>query len=110
MWRNYLKVAVRAVRRRPLYAVINVFGLAVGMATCILIGLYVFGELSYDEFHAKSDRIYQMGQESQWGRMQATPYPLATAMEARMPELEAVVRTWAAGEGPSVVPEGSRQG
>lgn len=109
MWRNYLKVAVRAIRRRPLYAAINVFGLAVGMATCILIGLYVFGELSYDEFHAKSDRIYQLGQESQWGRIAATPYPLGTVLEAGAPEVEEVVRTWSGGP-VSVTPAGAQQG
>lgn len=110
MWRNYLKVAVRTIRRRPLYAAINVFGLAVGMAACILIGLYVAGELSYDEFHARADRIYQVGQESQWGRMQATPYPLATALESGIPDIEEVVRTWGGGGGNAVTPEGSQQG
>ncbi len=64
MFRSYLTIAVRTLRRNLGYTVINLIGLAVGMAACLLIGLYVRFELSYDTFHAKSDRIYRAVEKS----------------------------------------------
>ena len=63
MLRNYLKVAWRGLRRRPGYTVINVLGLAVGIACCLLILLHVRSELSYDRFHEKAERIYRVNLE-----------------------------------------------
>jgi putative ABC transport system permease protein len=60
MLSNYLKIALRSIRRHPSYTFINVTGLAVGMALCILIFLFVRDELSYDRYHAESDRIYRL--------------------------------------------------
>ncbi len=60
MFRNYLIVAVRNVLRQKLYAFINVFGLAVGLACCILIFLFVRHEWQYDAFHENSDRIFRV--------------------------------------------------
>ena len=64
MLRNDFTVAGHALRRQPGYTTINVFGLAVGMAACLLIGLYVRFELSYDDFHANDDRIYRAVEEA----------------------------------------------
>lgn len=63
MIRNYLKIAVRNILGQKLYSFINIFGLAVGMAATILISLYVQNELSYDQYHEKSDRIYRVSRE-----------------------------------------------
>ena len=60
MFRNYLIMAVRHLLRQKLYAFINVFGLAVGLACCILIFLYVRHEWQYDAFHENSDRIFRV--------------------------------------------------
>jgi len=60
MFPNYLTSAVRAARRHLGYTAINVIGLAVGIAVCLLITLYVRHELSYDDFHAEVDRIYRV--------------------------------------------------
>ncbi|MCE7053097.1 ABC transporter permease [Algoriphagus sp. AGSA1] len=60
MLRNYLKILIRNTKKNPLYMFINVFGLAVGMAVSILIFLFVQHELSYDTYHAKSERIYRV--------------------------------------------------
>ncbi len=57
---NYLKIAFRNVRRHKAYSIINITGLAVGMACCFLIFLYVRDELIYDNFHDKADRIYRL--------------------------------------------------
>ena len=59
MLRNYLRIALRNLRKHPLYTVINVSGLAVGMACCLLILLLVRHEWSYDRFHEHGDRIYR---------------------------------------------------
>ena len=60
MFKNYLIVAVRNLLRYKLFSVINIFGLAVGMACCILIFLYVQDELSYDQYNEKAHRIYRI--------------------------------------------------
>ena len=94
MLRNYLKVALRRFRRQPLYTTINVTGLAVGMAACLLIGLYVHDELRVDHFHEKSDRIVQVGSEAGFfGRSLNTSYPLARVLEQEMPRVRRAVHT-----------------
>jgi putative ABC transport system permease protein len=60
MYRNYLKIAVRNMLRSKAYSIINVLGLAIGMAATILILLFVQNELSYDKYNANSDRIYRV--------------------------------------------------
>ena len=64
MLKSYLKTALRHLRRRKGYAFINIFGLAAGMAACLLIGPYVRHELSYDVFHEKGERIYRVDELS----------------------------------------------
>ena len=60
MVKNYLKIAFRNIKKHKGYSAINVAGLAIGMACCILIMLYVFDELSFDKFHENHDRIYRV--------------------------------------------------
>ena len=60
MFRNYLIVAFRNITRHKGYSLINILGLAIGMALCVLILLYVQDELSYDAFHENADRIYRV--------------------------------------------------
>ncbi len=60
MFRNYFKVAYRNFGRQRLYSLINVGGLAIGLACFILIFIYVRDELNFDRFHTKSDRIYRV--------------------------------------------------
>ncbi|MDH4221080.1 MAG: ABC transporter permease, partial [Candidatus Aminicenantes bacterium] len=62
MFKNYLMVAVRNLKRQKGYSLINILGLAIGMALCLLILVYVQDELSYDGFHEKADRIYRIAQ------------------------------------------------
>ncbi len=94
MLRNYLTIALRNLRRQKGYTAINVLGLAVGMAACLLIGLYVEDELSYDDFHEAADRIVVVGLESDFfGSSQLTPYRLGTTLADDLPEVEAVART-----------------
>jgi putative ABC transport system permease protein len=60
MLRNYFKIAFRNLRTQRVYALLNVVGLAVGMASFLLIASYVWHELHYDRFHANADRIYRV--------------------------------------------------
>ena len=64
MLRNYLTVALRNLRRHKGYSAINVLGLAIGMASCVLILLYVQDELAYDRHHEKKDRIYRIAESA----------------------------------------------
>ncbi|GAB3175421.1 ABC transporter permease [Telluribacter humicola] len=63
MIQNYLKIAFRNLLRHLSFSLINIVGLAVGIAACLLILHYVSYELSYDDFHAKGDRIYRVRQD-----------------------------------------------
>ena len=62
MLRNYLKIAYRNLARNKGYSFINIGGLAVGMATAMLIGLWVYDELTYDHYHKNHDKIAQVWQ------------------------------------------------
>ncbi|MEO1055032.1 MAG: ABC transporter permease, partial [Bacteroidota bacterium] len=62
MLKNYFKIAVRSVLKNQVFSLINVMGLAVGMAACVLIMQYVQTEFSYDQFHAKKSDIYRLQQ------------------------------------------------
>ncbi|NBB19927.1 FtsX-like permease family protein [Runella sp. CRIBMP] len=67
MIRNYLKIAFRNLQRNKIYSAINIGGLAIGMATCLLITLYVLDEISYDRYHQKADRIYRIDFDVKFG-------------------------------------------
>ena len=106
MLKNYLKITLRQRRRQPLYTAINVLGLAVGMACCLLIGLYVEDELSYDRFHEKSDRLVAIGTDLSWGRSLMTSYPMAPTLETELPDVAQAVRV--VRSNPSVVREATQ--
>ena len=60
MFKNYFKIALRNILKEKIYFVINILGLTIGLAACLVILLYVKSELSYDRFHSKADRIYRV--------------------------------------------------
>src|SRR3954447_912499 len=92
MFRNYLKVAFRYLGKHMGYTAINVLGLAVGIASCILIMLFVKSEWSFDRFHSKSERIYRAWLEEHYeGQVftnTVTPIPLVPVLQAHLPEVE----------------------
>ncbi|HUU52277.1 MAG TPA: ABC transporter permease [Candidatus Heimdallarchaeota archaeon] len=95
MFRSYLKVALRALRRQKGYSFINITGLTIGMACFILIGLWVKDELSFDRFHEKKDRIFRVVNKTQGGDFIPNPtYALAPALKSLYPEVEEVARVW----------------
>ncbi|MDE2890864.1 MAG: ABC transporter permease [Gemmatimonadota bacterium] len=95
MFWNYLTVAWRNLLRHPLYAAINVFGLAVGLACCLLVLMLVLDEVSYDRFHEKADRIYRVLWDGQFGDNAWTtplsPVPVAETLSS-LHEVEGAVR------------------
>lgn len=83
MLKNYIKVAFRNLWQNKIYGAINVFGLAVGIACCILIFLYVRHEFSHDRFHKNADSIYRLLIQENWpdGRTVHSPlFPLSLAL------------------------------
>lgn len=63
MLKNYFKTALRNLRKNKLYSAINIFGLTAGLAVCLLIGVYINHELSYDKFNVNADRIVRVTME-----------------------------------------------
>jgi putative ABC transport system permease protein len=61
MLKNYFKIAVRNIFKYKFFSAINIFGMTIGIAACMLIVLYVADELSYDRFHTRIDNMYQVG-------------------------------------------------
>lgn len=83
MLQNYIRVTLRSLRKNKGYAVINITGLAVGMACCLIIVLFVRDELSTDRFHTEADRIYRVSMHVQIGDtyiQTGTPLALASAL------------------------------
>jgi putative ABC transport system permease protein len=93
MLRNYVKVALRNIARQKGYSFINIFGLAVGVACCLVISLWVYRELNYDAFHVNADRIYHVLAQGQHVKNNpSTPAPLAPVLKENYPEVEYATR------------------
>ncbi len=109
MFINHLKVAFRKLWRNKAFSAINIIGLSVGIATCLLITMYIIHELSYDRYHEKADRMVSVffrgnvqGQRMNEGSVMA---PVARQLKADFPEVEEAVRIRAYGQ-PKLVVEG----
>ena len=94
MYKNYYKIAWRNLLKKKAYSFINIFGLALGIACCLLIFMYVQDERSYDNYHVKRDRIYRIIQGDSptdpfwvWGNA-----PVGAALKNDFPEIEKVVQ------------------
>ncbi len=96
MFKNYFKVAFRNLLRNKGFSVINISGLAIGMASAILILLWVQNEISYDRFHEKNSRLYEVWGNSVYdGALQtglATPQLMGPALKNDYPEIESAAR------------------
>ena len=96
MIKNYLKIAWRNLLNNKFSSFVNIFGLAVGLTCCMLISLYLYHEFTYDNYHKKGDRLYQVvtefsGQEKST-RHGGTPSPLGPTLQKEFPEVEASAR------------------
>lgn len=94
MIKNYLKISWRNLKRDKSYSLINIFGLAVGIAACLMISLYIIDELSYDKFHDNSDRTYRLYVDGQFGNNKfLSPYipnPTKDALLDEFSQIESV--------------------
>lgn len=100
MLKNYLKVTLRTLRKQKIYSVINIFGLAVGLAFCALIMLFVQDELNYDKFHENKDRIFRVERAffDKEGNItqsaQNLSIPVGPSLEEEVPGVQSYVRTF----------------
>ncbi|MBS1599124.1 MAG: ABC transporter permease [Bacteroidetes bacterium] len=96
MLKNFFKVAFRNLWRNKGFSAINIVGLAIGMASAIIILLWIQNEVSYDQFHEKKDRIYEVWNRAKIdGKLAAwntTPKILARTLERDLPEVEQSTR------------------
>jgi len=109
MFKNYLKMAFRNIRRYKGYSLLNIAGLTVGMACFILIFLWVYDELNYDMFHTHSSRLYRIilkkADDPSDRGMSSTPYILPKILKEEYPEIVEVTRVRTRGY-PSAVRHG----
>ena len=100
MFGNYLKIAFRNLGREPFYAIVNIAGLAISIACCLIILVYVLDELSYDRYPENSERMYRVANEVNFGGNHTfyavAPAPMAGALVSDYPEVESSFRfrTW----------------
>ncbi len=96
MIKNYIKTAYRSLIKNRGFSAINILGLALGLAICLLIVFYVYDELSYDRYNAKVDRIYRLNNDIKFGGVEnsyaVSPAPVAAALKSDFPEIEQVFR------------------
>lgn len=97
MFKNYIKIAMRSLWRSKIHSLINVAGLSLGIACCILIVLFVKDEWTFDTFHDKADRIYRAYVKEDYGENEqffntVTPFPLGPTLKENLPEVEHHVR------------------
>jgi putative ABC transport system permease protein len=96
MLKNYLKIALRSLVKQKVYSLINILGLTVGIASCLLIVLFVNNEFSYDDFHPNADRIYKVALERKYPNHSTyyaiIPHSYAEVMDHDFPEVQQSVR------------------
>lgn len=102
MFKNYFKIAIRSLLKNSVYSFINITGLSIGIASAVLILLWVADEYSYDRFQKNYDSIYKLYQSQQWaqgiGTGNSMPYPMKETIKDKSSQIKHVVMTnW--GEG-----------
>ena len=96
MLKNYFKIALRHLGKNKLYAFVNIFGLAIGVTSCLLIGIYIWHELSFDKFHKQADKIARVTWEYNFGdadtKTATTGTRVGPEFKRRFPEIKAYAR------------------
>jgi putative ABC transport system permease protein len=96
MFKNYLTIAWRSLKKQPFFTFLNTFGLAIGMAGGLLIGLYIYDELSFDKMFTDADRIYRIDADIKFGgaemRSSEAAAPMAATLQRDFPQVETTVR------------------
>ncbi len=101
MLSNYLRSALRNFLRNRFHSILNLLGLAIGLATFIFIFLYLQNEIAFDKYHQKGDRIYRIESDftisGKHDRFAIVPVPMGPALKLEFPEIEAFCRFSSAG-------------
>jgi putative ABC transport system permease protein len=101
MLKNYFKIAWRNLVKNKTFSIINIAGLAIGLACFLLIALYVLDELSYDRYNDKADRIYRIHSDIKMGNsdlhLAVTSDPMGAALKKDYPQVEEYVRFYTSG-------------
>ena len=97
MLRNYFKIALRNLLRNKVYSIINISGLSLGIACCLMLVLYVQNEFSYDRHHARLADLYRIDTQIQsdiigFDKMGSVSPPIAMTLRDEIPEIESAVR------------------
>ncbi len=96
MLKNHIKIAWRSLKKQPFFTFLNTFGLAIGMAGGLLIALYLYDELTFDNMFADADRIYRIDSDIKFGGAEIkgteVAAPMAGAMQSDFPQVEKTVR------------------
>jgi putative ABC transport system permease protein len=110
MIKNYFKVAFRNLWKNKGYSAINIFGLAIGLATCLLITLYVTDELSYDKHNKNADRIYRINSDLRFGgsdlHITSTSDMMGELLKKDYPQVEEYTRIYN-NEGSKLIKKGN---
>ena len=98
MFKNYLKIAFRNIIKQKAYSVINIFGLALGLTACILVGLYIWQDFSYDNYHQNRDRLYRLTTHTtdpagNYSLLQSSAR-IAPAIKQEFPEIDKITRVY----------------
>ncbi len=106
MLTNYLKVALRNLWKNKSFSLINIIGLAIGLATCLMIMVYVMDELSYDRYNENADRIYRIDSDVKFGNsslnLAVTSDPMGQILKKDYPQVESYTRIYVS-DGPKLV-------
>ncbi|MCF8243881.1 MAG: ABC transporter permease [Saprospiraceae bacterium] len=96
MFKNYLKIAFRSFQKQRFYAAINILGLSIGIACCLLISLFVWDEMNFDRQNEKFENIYRVTSDLKFGGKReiyaVAQAPLAAALREDVPEVETAGR------------------
>ncbi len=94
MFQNYLKIAFRQLFRHRLYSTISISGLAISIACCLLMLVYIQSELSYDQHNEEPEQIYRLVFDNymEHGAFATTPFPVGRELKNDFPEIEAMTR------------------
>src|SRR5579863_468895 len=96
MFKNYLHIAWRNLKKGKLFSFINIIGLSIGLTCCVLITLYIMNETSYDAYQKNADNIYQLGTEfiglGNFMKLPNTPAGMGETMKNVFPEIEQTTR------------------
>ena len=91
MIKNYVTIALRNVRKHAFYSFVNILGLSVGVAICLIIALFIVNELSYDRHFENAHRIHRIESDILFGgnhfQMTYAPAPMAQALPLEFPEV-----------------------